>query len=76
MSDVRFCCCCCFCGSFWVTDEVMAAIQQLSGQTYVDAYGTSVKYGGMSEQEARRRILQRPGVDAVPPPVPGGDDVA
>jgi 1-acyl-sn-glycerol-3-phosphate acyltransferase len=29
----------------WVTDEVMAAIQQLTGQVYVDAYATSVKYG-------------------------------
>ncbi len=36
----------------WVTDEVMAAIQQLTGQTYVaDAYATSVKSGG----DGRRR---------------------
>ena len=56
----------------WVTDEVMAAIQQLSGQTYVDAYATSVKYGGMSEEEAQRRVLQRPGAGTQPPAVAGG----
>jgi len=54
----------------WVTDEVMAAIQELTGQTYVDAYGSSVKFGGMSEEEARRRILPRPGAGAEPPPPP------
>lgn len=45
----------------WVTDDIMAHIQELSGQTYVDAYGTSVKYGGMSDEEAARRVLPRPG---------------
>lgn len=45
----------------WVTDDIMAHIQELSGQTYVDAYGTSVKYGGMTPEEAARRVLPRPG---------------
>ena len=55
----------------WVTDEVMAAIQQLTGQVYVDAYATSVKYGGMSEEEALRRIKSRPGGGPAPlPPAP------
>ena len=53
----------------WVTDEVMNAIRELSGQTYVDAYGTSVKYGGMAPEEAERRVLPRPG-GGPPPPVP------
>ena len=55
----------------WVTDEVMAAIQQLTGQVYVNAYATSVKYGGMSEEEALRRIASRPGGGPAPlPPAP------
>lgn len=59
----------------WVTDEIMAAIQQLTGQVYVDAYATSVKYGGMSEEEAQRRIKSRPGGGPAPlPPVAAGHD--
>lgn len=55
----------------WITDEVMAAIQQLSGQVYVDAYGTSIKYGGMSAEEVARRTLPRPGGGPAPePPAP------
>ena len=52
----------------WVTDEVMAAIQQLTGQAYVDGYATSVKYGGMTEEEAQRRIKPRPGGGPAPTP--------
>lgn len=52
----------------WVTDEVMAAIQQLTGQTYVDAYATSIKYGGMTEQEASLREKPRPGGGPRPTP--------
>lgn len=51
----------------WVTDDIMAHIQELSGQTYVDAYGTSVKYGGMTPEEAARRVLPRPGYGADEP---------
>ncbi len=54
----------------WVTDEVMNAIMELSGQTYVEAYGTSVKYGSLSPAEADARIRTRPGLDATPPPLP------
>ncbi len=50
----------------WVTDQVMAAIQDLSGQVYVDAYGTSVKSGSLSPAEADARIRERPGT-ALPP---------
>ena len=51
----------------WITDDVMWHIQELSGQTYVDAYGTSVKYGGMSTEEAERRVLPRPGYGTAEP---------
>lgn len=59
-------------GLRWVTDEVMAAIQQLSGQTYVDAYGTSVKGGSLSAAEADARVLPRPGHGTRPPQLPAG----
>lgn len=51
----------------WVTDKVMAAIQELSGQTYVEAYGTSVKSGSLTKAEADARILERPGINTVEP---------
>lgn len=51
----------------WVTDQVMAAIQELSGQTYVEAYGTSVKSGSLTKAEADARILERPGINTVEP---------
>lgn len=57
----------------WVTDEVMAAIQQLSGQTYVNAYATSVKRGALSDGEADSRVLRRPGLGSTPPQLPSGE---
>lgn len=51
----------------WVTDEVMAAIQQLTGQTYIEAYASSVKYGSLSSEEAAAKELPRPGYGATPP---------
>lgn len=60
----------------WVTDEIMAAIQQLTGQVYVDAYATSIKYGGMTEEEAQRRVKSRPGGGPAPlPPAPDAADI-
>lgn len=59
-------------GLRWVTDEVMAAIQQLSGQTYVEAYGTSVKSGSLSAADADARVLPRPGYGARRPELPTG----
>lgn len=56
----------------WITDEVMSDIQQLSGQTYVDAYGTSLKGGSLSAAEAEARVLPRPGFGATPPQLPTG----
>ncbi|MBI5027936.1 MAG: 1-acyl-sn-glycerol-3-phosphate acyltransferase [Actinobacteria bacterium] len=59
-------------GLRWVTDEVMAAIQDLSGQTYVDAYGTSLKSGSLSAEEADARVLPRPGYGTPAPELPSG----
>lgn len=54
----------------WVTDQVMAAIHDLSGQTYVEAYGTSLKSGSLTETEANARILERPGSNTREPELP------
>lgn len=54
----------------WVTDQVMAAIHDLSGQTYIEAYGTSVKSGSLTSTEADARILERPGINTRPPEPP------
>ena len=56
----------------WVTDEVMNGIMELSGQTYVEAYGTSLKIGSLSAAEAESRVLPRPGYGARPPQLPSG----
>ena len=48
----------------------MAAIHDLSGQTYVEAYGTSVKSGSLTETEANARILERPGSNTREPELP------
>lgn len=53
----------------WVTDEVMNAIREQSGQTYVDAYGSSVKSGALSPAEADARVKPRPG-SPQPPALP------
>ncbi|MDR1712302.1 MAG: 1-acyl-sn-glycerol-3-phosphate acyltransferase [Propionibacteriaceae bacterium] len=50
----------------WVTDEVMAAIQRLSGQEYVDVYGSSVKSGAVTKQGADEKVLPRPGGGPAP----------
>ncbi|MEA5118628.1 MAG: lysophospholipid acyltransferase family protein [Propionicimonas sp.] len=54
----------------WVTDEVMAAIQQVSGQEYVDLYASAVKYGTLSESDIAAKALPRPGEGSTPPQVP------
>ncbi|MDO5094123.1 MAG: lysophospholipid acyltransferase family protein [Propionibacteriaceae bacterium] len=45
----------------WVTDEVLAAIQQLTGQEYADVYATRVKYGDLKEKGSDEFVLPRPG---------------
>lgn len=54
----------------WITDDVMAHIQDLSGQSYVSAYAQSVKSGSVSPQDAAARVLPRPGHGSTPPPLP------
>ena len=45
----------------WVTDETMAAIQQLTGQEYVDVYASRVKHGDLAGGGADAFVLPRPG---------------
>jgi 1-acyl-sn-glycerol-3-phosphate acyltransferase len=54
----------------WVTDEIMAAVQQQSGQVYVDAYGTSVKAARAEGRHLNAPVLDRPGQGRPVPPVP------
>lgn len=45
----------------WVTDEVLAAIQQLTGQEYADVYAARVKHGDLKDQGSDAFLLPRPG---------------
>lgn len=54
-----------------VTDEVMAAIQALSGQRYVDAYATGVKAALREGREVEAVEVERPGLGRAAPPLPG-----
>lgn len=56
----------------YVTDEIMAAIQQLSGQDYVDVYGSRVKDGELSEEQLAPYLGGVPGAGRELPP-PAGD---
>lgn len=60
----------------WITDRVMAAIDELSGQEYVDVYGTSVKAGNFTPEQLAAKVLERPGLGATKPAVelPGTDE--
>lgn len=51
----------------FVTDEIMAAVQQLTGQRYVDVYGSRVKKGDMTAEELAQFELERPGGGERPP---------
>ncbi len=55
----------------WATDEVMAKIQELTGQTYVDVYGSRVKYGNLKDTDLTNKIKERPGGGE--PPIPEGE---
>ncbi|HYP46717.1 MAG TPA: lysophospholipid acyltransferase family protein [Propionibacteriaceae bacterium] len=54
----------------WVTDEIMNAVMELSGQDYVDAYGTSVKSAMAEGREINAPVLPRPGAGRPIPPRP------
>jgi 1-acyl-sn-glycerol-3-phosphate acyltransferase len=61
----------------YVTDEIMAAVQEQSGQEYVDAYAASVKAALADGRElASAVVLARPGLGRPVPPVPGATPVA
>ncbi|QGF25207.1 lysophospholipid acyltransferase family protein [Raineyella fluvialis] len=52
----------------WITDRIMAAIAELSGQEYVDVYGTSVKAGNFTPEQLATKVLARPGLNTPKPP--------
>jgi 1-acyl-sn-glycerol-3-phosphate acyltransferase len=54
-----------------VTDEVMAAIQDLSGQRYVEAYATGVKAALRQGRPLEVTEVERPGLGRSAPPLPG-----
>lgn len=45
----------------YVTDEIMAAIQRLTGQPYVDVYGSRVKHGDLKGKDLSGHALPTPG---------------
>ncbi|PIE99160.1 MAG: hypothetical protein CR979_03475 [Propionibacterium sp.] len=45
----------------YVTDEIMAAIQQITGQQYVDIYGYRVKHGDLKNSDCTEFVKERPG---------------
>ena len=53
-----------------VTDEIMAAVQELTGQTYVDAYASSVKAAAREGRPFEVSVLERPGAGRPVPPLP------
>jgi len=54
----------------YVTDEIMDAVWQLSGQEYVDAYATSVKAAGEAGSQLAAAPVARPGAGRPVPPLP------
>jgi 1-acyl-sn-glycerol-3-phosphate acyltransferase len=54
----------------YVTDEIMNAVMELSGQEYVDAYGSSVKTAKDEGRDFPIKVASRPGAGQAVPPVP------
>ncbi|MFV0428873.1 MAG: lysophospholipid acyltransferase family protein [Arachnia sp.] len=54
----------------WVTDETLAAIQDLTGQEYADVYAFRVKGGDLKETGSDDYVLARPGGGDPPPAKP------
>ena len=52
----------------YVTDEIMAAVMELSGQPYVDAYGASVKSALKAGRPMATTEISRPGLGRPVPP--------
>ncbi len=53
----------------WVTDQVMVAIQDLTGQTYLDMYAVGAKQALARGENIDHRIMARPGEGRQAPPV-------
>ncbi|MCL2315851.1 MAG: 1-acyl-sn-glycerol-3-phosphate acyltransferase [Actinomycetia bacterium] len=49
-----------------VTDDIMRAIQQITGQEYVDVYANRVKGGELTPDEVERHVLPHPGAGTPP----------
>jgi 1-acyl-sn-glycerol-3-phosphate acyltransferase len=58
----------------WVTDQMMAAVMDLSGQTYVDIYSSAYKASLRRGNPIDAPILERPGSGRPAPPLPPGSD--
>jgi 1-acyl-sn-glycerol-3-phosphate acyltransferase len=54
----------------WITDEIMNAVMELSGQEYVDAYGTAAKAALEAGSDLPPSAGHRPGAGRPVPPVP------
>lgn len=54
----------------WVTDEIMNAVMELSGQEYVDVYGSSMKSAREEGRPLNASVLVRPGEGRPVPPLP------
>jgi 1-acyl-sn-glycerol-3-phosphate acyltransferase len=54
----------------WITDEIMNAVMELSGQEYVDVYGTSAKAALEEGKALPASAGHRPGAGRPVPPVP------
>ena len=54
----------------WITDEIMNAVMELSGQEYVDAYGTAAKAALEEGRDLPPNAGHRPGAGRSVPPIP------
>jgi 1-acyl-sn-glycerol-3-phosphate acyltransferase len=54
----------------WITDEIMDEVMRLSGQEYVDAYGSSVKTALAEGKPPPPSAAYRPGEGQRVPPIP------
>lgn len=59
----------------WVTNEVVAAIQEITGQRYVDAYASRVKYGDLSKKDTSHLELPSPNYGTQAPAIFEPDQV-
>lgn len=50
----------------WVTDEILAAIQRLTGQEYADVYAARVKTGDLAQVGSDQFLRERPGGGEAP----------